>query len=194
MTLRDDQNFGCADRPRLIGISGSLRRGSTSTRLLREAARAFGPCEFSLGSIRLPLYDADLENAHGLPIEVRRLADQIGEAEAVLIATPDYGKSVSGVLKNALDWLSRTRPAPLAGKPVAILSSSEDHSGGGCAQLALRNALTCFQPRVLQGPEVALPGGEAAFDADGRLRDAVRYGTLLTLMARLRTEVALVRA
>jgi chromate reductase len=74
--------------PKLLGISGSLRRDSSNTKLMHEAVRAFGPAEFARGSIRLPLYDGDLESEAGIPPEVRLLADQILAADAVVISTP----------------------------------------------------------------------------------------------------------
>ncbi len=181
------------DRPRLVGISGSLRRGSSNTKLMHEAVRAFGPCDFARGDIRLPLYDADLE-AEGMPAAVTTLADLIRGADGVVIATPEYNKNLPGVLKNALDWLSRTRPAPLAGKPVAIVSSAAGAAGGARSQFSLRHCLTPFDPRVLQSPEVLIAGADAAFGEDRRLKDPASFKFLGALMAKLRAEIARVRA
>ena len=94
---------------KLLGISGSLRAGSYNTMLVREAARVFAPDEFSFADLRLPLYDGDLE-ARGMPESVLTLCDQIRAADAIVISTPEYNKNPSGVLKNALDWVSRVRP------------------------------------------------------------------------------------
>lgn len=178
--------------PRLLGISGALRRASTNTALLHEAARAFGRCEFSLADLRLPLFDADLE-AEGMPPAVRALIDAVRAADAVLISSPEYNKNLSGVLKNALDWISREKidgVTALAGKPVAILSSAAGRAGGERAQFSLRHCLTPFNPRVLQGPEVFVANASKAFDEDGRLQDKFATELLGKLMAALREEMA----
>ena len=112
----------------LLGISGALRRDSTNTRLLREAARLYGG-PFELADIRFPLYDGDAEAAEGVPTSVQAVADKIGAASAVVVATPEYNQSLSGVLKNALDWISRVDGNPWRGKPVAILSAAAGRTG-----------------------------------------------------------------
>ena len=175
--------------PRLLLISGSLRRDSSNTKLLSEALRLFGPAEAVWGDLRLPLYDADLEAEHGIPEAVARLADQMRAADGVVIATPEYNKNLPGVLKNALDWVSRTKPAPLAGRPVAILSSAAGRAGGERSQFSLRHCLTPFNPRVLQGPEVMIAGAGEAFDAEGRLKDPMARDLLGKLMAALHAEI-----
>ena len=153
----------------LLGISGSLRRASHNTHLLQAAAEAFGCESYSRADIDLPLYNADVEEADGIPAGVRALAEAISAADALLIATPEYNKGMSGALKNALDWLSRVKPAPLAGKPVAIMSAAAGPSGGARAQYALRLALVPFDARVLNGPEILVGTSHEAFDAEGRL-------------------------
>jgi chromate reductase len=90
----------------LLGLCGSLRKDSLNRKLLHEAARHYG-ARLTEGNLRLPLYDGDLEAEHGVPEDVMTLARQIKAAEAVVIAAPEYNKSISGVLKNALDWISR---------------------------------------------------------------------------------------
>jgi len=87
---------------KLLGISGALRAASTNTQLVHNAARIFNADSFVLADLNLPLYDGDLE-AEGIPASVQTLSDQIKEADAVIISTPEYNKSISGVLKNALD-------------------------------------------------------------------------------------------
>jgi chromate reductase len=170
----------------LLGISGSLRKGSTNTMLMRNAARIFNPETFIEGNIRLPLYDGDLEDASGIPAEVQKLADQIAAADAVIIATPEYNKALSGSLKNALDWVSRTKGAPWRDKPVAIMSAAGGRAGGERSQFSLRLAMTPFRPDILQGPEVLVANSEKEFDAEGNLTGA-KYVQLLTeLMVDLR--------
>lgn len=176
--------------PRLLGISGSLRRASRNTALVAEAVRAFGPCRFEMADLRLPLYDGDLEEAEGIPPGVATLADQMRAADAVVISTPEYNKNLPGVLKNALDWVSRTKPAPLAGKPVAIISAAAGRAGGERAQFSLRHCLTPFGPRVLQGPEIMVANAGSAFDADERLVDPRSFEFLEKLMKALRDEIA----
>ncbi|NNU79552.1 NAD(P)H-dependent oxidoreductase [Halovulum dunhuangense] len=182
-----------ADSYRLVGISGALRRESTNTKLLHEAIRAFGPCDFTQGDIRMPLFDEDLEIAQGVAPEAHALADRIVAADALVICTPEYNRNPPGVLKNALDWLSRTKKAPLTGKPLAILSAADGFGGGMRSQFALRHMLTPFNPRILQGPEVVLPDSRNAFDDQGRLTNKLALANVEKLMAALKAEIDLLR-
>jgi chromate reductase len=176
-------------RHHLLGICGALRAASTNRLLLSEARRLFDPEVFTEGSIRLPLFDEDIETGSGIPAEVQALAEQIRAADAVVIATPEYNKSIPGGLKNALDWVSRTRGGPWRDKPVAIVSAADGRAGGDRSQFALRLAMVPFRARVLPGPEVMVANSRAAFDEAGRLRDA-RYERALTeLMGLLRDEI-----
>jgi len=109
----------------LLGISGALRKASTNTMLMRNAAAIFDADEFIEADLHRPLYDGDLETAEGIPPAVQKLADQIAAADAVIISTPEYNKALSGVLKNALDWVSRTERQPLEGQTRC------DHVCGG---------------------------------------------------------------
>lgn len=179
---------------RLLGISGSLRRAATNTLLVREAARVFDPEHFDLADIRLPLYDGDLEAEEGIPEGVQRLADQIAAADAVVISGPEYNKGISGALKNALDWVSRTKGSPWAGKPVAILSAAAGRAGGERTQVMLRSCMTPFRPRILQGPEVMIAASSKAFDENGHLTHERSIEGLDSLMAALRAEVALTKS
>ncbi len=170
----------------LLGISGSLRAASVNTMLMHEAVRLFGDCDFTQGNIRLPLYDGDLEDTGGIPGAVQKLADQITAADAVFISTPEYNQNLPGVLKNALDWISRTKGRPLAQKPVAIMSAAAGRAGGARSQYSLRHALTSFQPMILQGPEVMIAGAKDAFDENGRLVNEISERGLTRLMTSLR--------
>jgi chromate reductase len=174
--------------PHLLTMTGSLRKHSFNRKLAAEAARLYGADEVVEASLHLPLYNGDLEDELGIPAPVQLLADQISAAEAVVIATPEYNKSLPGVLKNALDWVSRTRGRPFRDKPVAIVSASDGRHGGDRAQFALRLALVSFRPRLLSGPEVMLAFAQDHFDADGRLTDDRLARQLAELMAALRTE------
>jgi len=174
--------------PTLLGIPGALRRDSTNRLLLAQARLAFGKATHAEADLRLPLYDGDLERAEGIPEPVQRLADQIAAADAVVIACPEYNKAPPGVVKNALDWVSRTKAGPWKDKPVAIISAAGGRGGGDRSQFALRLMLTPFQPRLLTGPEVLVADSGNAFDEDGRLKDARYQKALDELMAKLRAE------
>ncbi len=174
-----------------LAISGALRAGSTNTKLLREAIRHAGEgstAEFA--DIRFPLYDGDLEEAEGDPPGVVLLAQQIAAADAIIISTPEYNANLPGVLKNALDWLSRRNRGVLTGKPVAIMSAAAGRAGGARSQFSLRHCLTPFRPDIIQGPEVMLPGSGSAFDEDGRLTNELAEKNLIALMGTLRAKVA----
>lgn len=172
----------------LLGLPGALRAGSTNRLLLAQARLSFGTANHIEGDLRLPLYDGDVEREEGIPEPVQRLADQIAAADAVVIACPEYNKAPPGVVKNALDWVSRTKGGPWKGKPVAIISAAGGRGGGDRSQFALRLMLTPFQPRLLTGPEVMVADSGAAFEDDGRLKDARYQKALDDLMQHLRAE------
>lgn len=174
---------------RLLGMSGSLRKDATNRYLIRNAARLYKDAEYTEADLNLPLYNGDDEAADGAPESVVRLAGQIAGADAVIISTPEYNKMLSGVLKNALDWVSRIKPQPWSDKPVAIMSAAAGRAGGALGQRSLLTALTPFQPRLIIGPELAVAGSSNEFDEDGILTNERYEATLITLMARLRDEV-----
>ncbi len=169
----------------LLGLSGSLRAASTNTKLIRAAAASYGGA-FQEGNLRLPLYDGDLEASEGVPDSVQSLADQIAGAQAVIIATPEYNKGIPGVLKNALDWVSRTTGSPWAGKPVAIMSATAGRAGGERAQFDLRLCMVPFRTQILQGPEMLVAASMNAFDDAGSLNDSHTQELLDELMKNLR--------
>jgi chromate reductase len=158
---------------RILGISGSLRERSYNRALL-EAARELAPPEveievFDLSSI--PLYDADVEAA-GDPEPVAALRAAVRDADALLLATPEYNRGTSGVLKNAIDWLSRPALASvLRWKPVAVMGASTGRGGTRRAQQQVRDALLFPGAIVLDEPEVAVPLAWERFDEDGKLVD-----------------------
>ena len=172
----------------LLGIPGALRAESTNRKLVREAARLYGG-PYVEADIRMPLFDEDLEIAGGVPPEAQRLFDQIAAAEAVVISSPEYNKSIPGGLKNALDWVSRIKGNPWKDKPLAIIGAADGREGGARASFALRLAMTPFRPRMLTGPEVQVANSRQAFDAEGRLIDARYVKALSTLMEDLHAEV-----
>ncbi|TBX28248.1 NADPH-dependent FMN reductase [Nioella sediminis] len=174
---------------KLLGICGSLRAGSYNRKLLREAARIYDPAEFVEADLHLPLYDGDLEEARGIPASVQALADQISAAEAVVISGPEYNKGLSGVLKNALDWVSRTKGSPWRDKPVAIMAATGGRAGGERTQWTLRLCLLPFRPKLISGPEVLVGNCSTQFDEDGRLVNERYEAALSELMGELRKEI-----
>lgn len=173
----------------LLGISGSLRSASLNTKLVEEAARIVAPASFVLGDINFPLYNGDTEEAEGVPAAVQTLADQIAAADAVVISTPEYNKGPSGALKNALDWVSRTKGGPWAGKPVALMSATAGRAGGERAQFALRLWMVPFRARVLQGPEILVGSAHTEFDENGRIKGEMYNTHLAELMKALKAEI-----
>ena len=168
----------------IVGLSGSLRRDSTNTALLRTAV------ELAPSDVRVvvqplhdvPLFDADVE-AQGHPPAVAALRDTVAAADALLLSAPEYNFSVSGVLKNAIDWLSRGRPAPIDGLPVALLSSAGG-SGGQRAQEHLRVILAHNHLDVLDDA-LQLAHGRDHIER-GRLVGAARRQELADLLAQVR--------
>ena len=149
--------------PKLLTICGALRAASTNRQLVAEAVRLFGPAKVTEANLRLPLYDGDLE-AIGIPPEVALLHAQIGAADAIVISTPEYNKSLSGVLKNALDWVSRVPgPGPWTGKPVVILSAAAGRAGGRAGAICVAPV-----PEPVPPAGLARPGNDA-----GRQRPCV---------------------
>ena len=167
----------------VLALSGSLRAESHNTRLLRAAAELL-PAGASLASAplkQIPPFDED-DEAGPAHAAVARLRRQVRQADAIVIATPEYNGSIPGQLKNALDWLSRPLATnPLQGKPVAVVGASMSPFGAAWAQADARKVLGILGARVL---DRELPVGSAheAFDAGGRLLDPeleARLGSLL---------------
>lgn len=177
----------------LLGLCGSLRANSVNRKLMLEAVRRFEPATFIDANLRVPLYDGDLEDSEGIPVQVQTLSDQIVAADAVVITTPEYNQSISGVLKNALDWISRTKGSPWRDKPVALMSATAGRTGGARASYALRLAMAPFRPIIVNGPEVLIAGASREFDEKGRLTSE-RYAATLTELMELLRETAKRRA
>jgi chromate reductase len=158
---------------KILGISGSLRKGSLNTAALHEAASLL-PAGVSLSVAEigdLPLMNQDLEQDGKFPAAVERLRAEILAADALLFATPEYNASIPAPLKNAVDWGSRP-PNVFAGKPVAIIGVSPGALGTSRAQYPLRHTLGVLSVQMLSQPEVFSGGAGQKFDADGKLTDA----------------------
>ncbi len=169
----------------ILGISGSLRDASYNTALLQAAVELL-PAGMTLEITDLegiPPFDQDEEKP--MPEPVMRLRARIAAADAVLIATPEYNSSISGVLKNAIDWASRSPQAPFSGKPVAVIGASTGVFGTARAQLVLRQVLTHIGALVLPKPEVMVARAGEAFDTEGRLVNETTRGFLGQLLAAL---------
>jgi chromate reductase len=172
---------------KIVAISGSLRAGSHNTDLL-QAAAASAPdgvdVEVYAGLKEIPPYDADDDAPGALPEPVRRLKAALEEADAVLIATPEYNSSIPGVLKNALDWVSRPlAESPVRNKPVAVLSSSTGMFGGVWAAAETRKVMGALGARALEDT-VAVP----------KAHERLAAGVDATLLDELRTVVVALAA
>ncbi|TCK99966.1 chromate reductase [Shimia isoporae] len=174
----------------LLGISGALRAGSTNSALLREAARLYGADRFVEADLNLPLYDGDFEDEDGIPPAVDTLVSQIAAADAVLISTPEYNGAITGVLKNALDWISRHSEKPMVGKPVALMSAAAGRAGGVRAQTMLRTCLVAFRPRIALAPEVGIADSGNAFDENGHFVSERYASSVSNLMDALKADVS----
>jgi NAD(P)H-dependent FMN reductase len=187
---------------RLLAFAGSTRLQSWNKKLLGvavEAARRSG-AEVRLVDLRdlpLPFYDGDLESAHGLPDNARMLKQLMVEHDGFLLSCPEYNSSITAVLKNAIDWVSRPqpneRPAPaFRGKVAGLLAASPGNLGGVRGLFTVRQVLTTLGTLVVP-TQFALPRAAEAFDEAGRLKDAAQQkavesvvGELCTITARLK--------
>ncbi len=171
---------------KIVGIAGSLRRGSYNKAALRAAIDLLpdGASLEILDLADLPFFDEDLEAAGPVPA-VERFKSKLAEADALLIATPEYNYSLPPALKNALDWASRGQQTPLAGKPVAIMSASIGRFGGARVQYHLRQVCVALKLQALTSPEVFISEAHEKFDAEGRLTDERTKNSLKKLLQAL---------
>ena len=189
--------------PRILALAGSARSGSLNRKLVRiaaDGAHAAG-AEVTLVELRdlpLPLYDGDLEATEGLPANARKLKELFLAHQGLLIAAPEYNSSITPLLKNTIDWVSRSAPgeAPLAcfdGKVAALMSASPGSLGGLRGLLVTRLCLSNIKVLVLPD-QVAVPNANDAFAEDGRLKDEKRHAAVARLGATLAQTVAKLRA
>jgi len=157
----------------LLGITGSLRRASFNTALLRVVSRTLPPdVEFALRDLHgVPPYDGDVE-AQGMPESVVALREAIRGADGVIVSSPEYNRGVPGVLKNAVDWSSRGKDQPWRGKPLLLMSASDGGFGGARARIAWLPTFAVLGARQMHSPEVYLSFAQNAFAADGSLLEA----------------------
>jgi chromate reductase len=178
---------------RILAISGSLRRDSHNTRLLRHLAeQAPDGVQVDLwaGLKSIPPYDED-DDRDPAPASVAELRDAIAAADGLLIATPEYNSSIPGALKNAIDWASRPRAStPLQDKPAAVVGASTGSFGAVWAQAELRKVLGSAGARVIDN-DLPLSKAHEAFDSEGRLFEGPahdRGGEILTALIEAVTE------
>jgi chromate reductase, NAD(P)H dehydrogenase (quinone) len=171
----------------VLGISGSLRKGSYNSAALRTAGELLPEgVALDIADIAdIPLYNEDLRAA-GLPPAVQRLRDQIAAADALLFATPEYNYSISGVLKNAIDWASRPPDHPFNGKPVAIMGAAGSLLGTARAQYHLRQICVFLNMFPVNKPEVFIAQAHTKFDAEGKLTDQIGRDLIAQLLVSLR--------
>ncbi len=160
----------------IVGLSGSLRSGSFNTALLRAATESMpAGARLELGSIKgIPLYDADVEAASGVPDVVAALKERIVAADGLLLVTPEYNNSIPGVFKNAIDWLSRPPadiPRVFGGRPVAVIGASPGGFGTLLSQTAWLPVLKTLGTRAWFGGRLQVSRAGDVFDANGKLVD-----------------------
>jgi NAD(P)H-dependent FMN reductase len=160
----------------IIGISGSLRAGSFNTSLLRAAAQLMPlGVTLEIASIKgIPLYDADVETAEGIPPAVAALKERIAGADGLLLATPEYNNGIPGVFKNAIDWLSRPPadiPRVFGDRPVAVIGASPGGFGTILAQEAWLPVLRTLGTQPWFGAKLMVSRAGSVFGANGELID-----------------------
>jgi chromate reductase len=174
-----------SDSLKLVAFCGSLRKASFN-RLALQAFVERLPAGASCQTIEIgdwPLYDADIQ-AKGFPDKVQAAQKAMLEADGIVLVSPEYNYGISGVLKNAIDWLSRMTPQPLAAKPVALFGASMGVLGTARAQYQLRQTLVFLDGRPVNKPEVMIAQAQNKF-ADGKLNDEATGKLLADLGAAL---------
>ncbi len=187
-----------ADQLNVLVICGSLRQGSYNASVAR-ALPALAPAGMTLkpapSFAGFPLYNADMQNANGFPIDVVALADAIRSADGVIFVSPEYNWSIPGGLKNAIDWLSRLKEQPFKDKPVALQSASSGPLGGGRMQYHLRMAMTFCDALLFGRPEVFVGLANKKIDEKtGELTDQPTKDIIKQQLAGFAKFIARVRA
>jgi chromate reductase len=164
--------FAPMSKVRLLGLVGSLRRASVNRSLVVAVAECLPP-EATLtiydGLGELPLFNTDIAPE---PESAARLKAAIASSDGLVVASPEYNYTVTGVIKNAIDWATRpVATSPLRGKPIGLVSASIGMSGGMRAQYHLRQIFVYTDSPVMAQPEVLIPRSNERFDAEGRLTD-----------------------
>lgn len=179
----------------IIAISGSLREDSFNTLLLR-AFQTLAPEDMKIDIVSIadvPMYDRDNEDEY--PKEAQALKDTIAAADGIIIATPEYNRSIPGVLKNTIDWLSRPHGKnSFAKKPVLVAGVSSGKIGTAVAQSHLRQILLYLDANVIGQPELYLGPAKDLFDAEGKITNELTKELLVKALVALQNRIALARA
>jgi chromate reductase len=172
---------------RILGISGSLRKDSYNTSLLRAARQCLEPdLEMSIVVLNdMPIYNWDVEQ-DGMPETVRKFRDDIARSDAILFASPEYNFSISGTLKNALEWASRPPEPPCSGKPCAIMGASVSPLGTARGQAHLRNICSALNLFPVNSPHCDITEARKKFDDQNTLIDAAAGEQIRDLLAELK--------
>jgi len=188
-----------SDFIQLVGMSGSLRKGSYNTMLLKAATQLL-PANVSMDIVSIediPLYNADLDQpaAKQRPEIVEHFRKMLTDADGILICSPEYNYSIPGGLKNAIDWASRGEDSPLLRKPVAVIGATPGLWGTVRMQMAFHNVFLFLDMKPVYKPEVLIAQAEKKFDKDGNLIDEMAKKLLkqkleaLKKMIHLQTQV-----
>ncbi len=172
---------------RLVGISGSLRHTSHNTSTLRAVKEVLPEnVEYEILDLaHVPFYNQDVESV-GIPEAVQQLVDQLAQADAIVVASPEYNGMIPGVLKNALDWFSRPSVrAAIDGKPVGLIGASLSPNAAARANKQLFTLLTNMRTAPQEGSEVLVGEATAKFSPDGKLIDAEILSKLQKLVEKL---------
>jgi len=175
---------------RILGIAGSLRRGSFNAATLR-VAQELAPIGMTIDSFDIapiPLYNEDVRQ-QGFPPPVEDLRARIKAADGLLIVTPEYNYSIPGVLKNVIDWASRPPEQPFDGKPIGLMGASVGTHGTSRAQYHLRQCFVFLNGFVMNRPEVMIPQAQNKFDASGNLTDQATRDFVTAHLAALKAWV-----
>ena len=164
-----------SDHIQLVGLSGSLRKGSFNTMLLKAAAQLL-PTDVSMDIVSIadiPLYNADLDlpAAKERPEVVKHFRKMLTDADGILISSPEYNYSIPGGLKNAIDWASRGEDSPLLRKPIAVIGATTGLWGTARMQIAFHAVYLFLDMKPVYKPEVLVAQAEKKFDKDGNLID-----------------------
>jgi chromate reductase len=178
----------------VITICGSLRKGSFN-RIVMKVTIGMAPAGMTIKEApsfaEFPIYNADIQNSTGFPAPVQTLADAIRAADGVIINTPEYNFGIPGGLKNALDWVSRLKDQPFAGKPIALQSASPGPIGGGRVQYDLRKAFVFLDAFVLNKPEIFVGNcGSKIDEKSGEITDQATKDFIKQQLAAFATFIA----
>lgn len=158
---------------KIVGLCGSLRKKSLNGFALAKAASML-PAGVEYERIDItgfPLFNQDDQDANGIPAAVQKASDQLRAANALIMAVPEYNWSMPSALKNAIDWISRTKDQPFAGKTIGLMGATIGVFGTARAQLHVRDVMVPLDGRVMNRPPIMIPQAQNKFDAEGNLND-----------------------